>query len=122
MSAALVAMLALQEHLGVVVLALSAFLVDTALTLAARIVRGEHWWMPHVSHAYQRWVRLTGRHLPVTLAYSIWAAFMVATMFVIRGRGTTFIMGVVVASYLAGTVIWLRLQSISRESAGESRE
>lgn len=121
--AALLAMLALQgTPWPLLLLALSAFLVDAALTLAARMVRGEHWWMPHVSHAYQRWVRLSGHHLPVTLAYSIWAAFMVATMFVIRGRGTTFIMGVVVASYLAGAVAWLRLQSISRKSAGESRE
>src|SRR3546814_12342328 len=42
----------------------SAFLVDAALTLAARIFRGERWWTPHVAHAYQRWAKALGRHFP----------------------------------------------------------
>src|SRR3546814_20330036 len=51
----------------------SAFLVDAALTLAARIFRGERWWTPHVAHAYQRWAKGLGRNFPVTFAYAAWA-------------------------------------------------
>ena len=58
---------------ALLVLPLSAFLLDALLTLASRIVRGERWWTAHVGHAYQRWARVVGRHWPVTLAYAMWA-------------------------------------------------
>jgi len=52
-----------------VLLPLSAFLVDASLTLLARILRGEKWWQPHVSHLYQRWVRAGRSHARVTAIY-----------------------------------------------------
>lgn len=60
-----------------------AMLVDSSLTLAWRVRRGERWWQPHVSHAYQRWARAQG-HARVTLAYGLWTAaalgFMLAAL------------------------------------------
>jgi UDP-N-acetylmuramyl pentapeptide phosphotransferase/UDP-N-acetylglucosamine-1-phosphate transferase len=54
-------------------LPLAAFLVDAALTLVARMLRGERWWTPHVQHAYQRWARSNGRHGRVTWAYGLFS-------------------------------------------------
>jgi UDP-N-acetylmuramyl pentapeptide phosphotransferase/UDP-N-acetylglucosamine-1-phosphate transferase len=55
-------------------LPLSAFLVDAALTLGRRIARREQWWAPHTQHAYQRWAAALGTHTPVTFAYAGWTA------------------------------------------------
>jgi UDP-N-acetylmuramyl pentapeptide phosphotransferase/UDP-N-acetylglucosamine-1-phosphate transferase len=55
-------------------LPLSAFLVDSGLTLLRRVVRGERWWAAHAQHAYQRWASRLGNHTPVTLAYAGWCA------------------------------------------------
>src|SRR5690606_9329155 len=64
----------------------SAFFLDASLTLLARILRGERWWMPHVGHLYQHSARVAGRHWPVTLAYAAWAAAAGALACGIRGR------------------------------------
>ena len=53
-------------------LPLTAFLVDSGLTLARRVVRGERWWTSHVQHAYQRWAAGAGTHTPVTIMYAAW--------------------------------------------------
>jgi UDP-N-acetylmuramyl pentapeptide phosphotransferase/UDP-N-acetylglucosamine-1-phosphate transferase len=89
----------------------SAFLVDAFLTLAARILRGERWWTPHVGHAYQRWARTTGRHWPVTLAYSTWAAAGSVLMLAVRDRPVAFIMAAGITWYLGGGIPWLWFQS-----------
>ena len=55
-------------------LPLSAFLVDSGLTLLRRVFRGERWWTAHAQHAYQRWASRLGNHTPVTAAYAGWSA------------------------------------------------
>lgn len=55
-----------------VLLPISAFLLDAGLTLAVRVGRGEKWWTPHVQHVYQRWARRMGGHPPVTFGYGVW--------------------------------------------------
>lgn len=89
----------------------SAFLVDAALTLAARILRGERWWTPHVMHAYQRWANALGSHLPVTFAYAAWAVGGGLLALGIRDLPDAFIMCIGSAWYLGGGILWLRLQS-----------
>jgi UDP-N-acetylmuramyl pentapeptide phosphotransferase/UDP-N-acetylglucosamine-1-phosphate transferase len=59
---------------ALLVLPMSAFLVDASLTLARRILRRETWWSPHTQHAYQRWAAAAGTHIPVTIAYAGWTA------------------------------------------------
>ncbi|MDN5780823.1 MAG: lipopolysaccharide biosynthesis protein, partial [Luteimonas sp.] len=89
----------------------SAFLLDAALTLAARIVRGERWWTPHVGHAYQRWARSTGSHWPVTLAYAAWAIVGSVLAWMSLGWPEASIMAAGSAWYLGGGVLWLWFQS-----------
>ena len=61
-----------------------AFLIDATLTLAARMLRGERWWQPHVQHAYQHWARRSGQHVVVTMAYAGWTLAAVAIMLLAR--------------------------------------
>lgn len=58
-------------------LPLSAFMLDAGLTLSARVLRGERWWLPHVEHVYQRWARRTGSHPAVSAAYALWTLIAV---------------------------------------------
>lgn len=52
-------------------LPLSAFLVDSGLTLLRRVFRKERWWTPHRQHAYQ--VRAaSSSHMIVTFMYAGW--------------------------------------------------
>jgi glycosyltransferase WbpL len=45
------------------------FVLDATVTLNRRILRGERWYSPHRSHAYQRLVRSGWSHPRVTLAF-----------------------------------------------------
>jgi len=49
-------------------LVFSPFIVDASITLAARVFRGERFWMPHKSHYYQRLVQLGWGHRRTVLA------------------------------------------------------
>jgi UDP-N-acetylmuramyl pentapeptide phosphotransferase/UDP-N-acetylglucosamine-1-phosphate transferase len=50
------------------VLVFSPFIVDASITLTARVLRGERFWMPHKTHYYQRVVQLGWGHRRTTLA------------------------------------------------------
>lgn len=89
----------------------SAFLLDAALTLGARMVRGERWWTAHVDHAYQRWADRAGRHWPVTLAYTLWAVAGTGLALWLQGRPIAFIMSAGIAWYLGGGIPWLWFRS-----------
>lgn len=47
---------------------LALFVVDSAITLGRRVVRGERWWEAHRSHAYQRLARRWSSHGRVSAA------------------------------------------------------
>jgi len=57
--------------LAVLLIPLSAFLIDAGLTLAGRILAGERWMQPHTRHLYQRWVKSGHSHVTVTLCYAL---------------------------------------------------
>lgn len=101
-------------------LPLSAFLVDAALTLASRMLRGERWWTPHVQHAYQRWAGRLGRHAPVCMAYAVWTVCTVITMVLVRGAGTR--ASAVVLTAVSATAVmawaWLRRDRAPQEGEG----
>lgn len=105
-------------------LPLSAFLIDTGLTLLGRIRRGEPWWRAHVLHAYQRWVRRCGRHMPVTLAYAGWTIASMALLFaLLRWKvEAPAMLGVCVAWYMTGTGVWWMLQRKRTDAAMENLE
>jgi len=107
--------------LGLMLLPLSAFVIDATLTLGTRMLRGDRWWTPHAEHAYQRWVRRAQGHWAVTLAYAAWTTLAVAVMLAASSTPVAFIMLTVVAWYLTGIGIWWRVR---REGgiAGAHRE
>ncbi len=92
-------------------LPLSAFLVDAGFTLARRVMRSEHWWQPHVQHAYQVWARRSG-HVVVTLAYVAWTLTGLATMTVFRGSSTIFMLAFCLVWYVFAALAWWTLQRL----------
>lgn len=80
-------------------LPLSAFVLDAALTLAGRMLAGERWWQPHTSHLYQRWVKAGRSHVFVTTVYAVFS--FVATILAVCVSSST-------TPWLAGggTVLW----------------
>lgn len=90
-------------------LPLSAFLVDSSLTLARRVLRGEQWWTAHAQHAYQVWARRSG-HAVVTLFYVGWTAVGLALALVLA-RGEVFMAWMVGAVwYGLAALAWVRVQ------------
>jgi Fuc2NAc and GlcNAc transferase len=53
------------------VIVLGGFVYDATFTLARRVMRGERWYKPHRTHAYQRLVQLGFSHQQVTLGYCL---------------------------------------------------
>lgn len=116
--AALIGLLLLdmQGHwraMPVVLLPLSAFLVDAGLTLGARMVRRERWWLPHTGHAYQRWARRIGRHGVVSVAYAAWTLATVVLMWLLGNRAPTGIIAAVGITYALAALLWWRVQGMA---------
>lgn len=88
-------------HAFLLLLPLSAFLVDASLTLASRMLAGERWWQPHTSHLYQRWVKADRNHTFVT---SVYAAFSLAAIILAMflGAFAPLLVG-------GGTLLWFAL-------------
>lgn len=110
--AALLALLLIPapSRLPVLLLPLSAFAVDATLTLALRMVRRERWWQPHTCHAYQRWAHSKGRHDQATWSYAGWTAIAIAVAIAVSGIAPIVMMTVLGVTYLAGAIVWWRLQ------------
>jgi UDP-N-acetylmuramyl pentapeptide phosphotransferase/UDP-N-acetylglucosamine-1-phosphate transferase len=91
-------------------LPLSAFLVDSCLTLLRRILRGERWWSPHAQHAYQRWAARIGTHTAVTLRYAAWTVLAWLAAWWLRSA-TSVQITIFTLGWLATTmVLWIWLQ------------
>jgi len=56
----------------------SAFGIDSALTLAQRILRGRRWWCAHREHTYQWLVRAGLPHWRVSALYALWTVASMA--------------------------------------------
>jgi UDP-N-acetylmuramyl pentapeptide phosphotransferase/UDP-N-acetylglucosamine-1-phosphate transferase len=114
--AALGAWLALRDwaRAPMLLLPLSALLVDASLTLSARMVQRQRWWLPHTQHAYQCWARRIQQHGAVTLAYAGWT--MAATIFMLATSSAdpALIMSTLVATSLGGWLAWAWLRRASR--------
>jgi UDP-N-acetylmuramyl pentapeptide phosphotransferase/UDP-N-acetylglucosamine-1-phosphate transferase len=86
-----------------------AMLVDSGLTLGWRIRRGERWWQPHVSHAYQRWARARG-HARVTVGYALWTAAALGFMLAVLNGAVAVRLAVAAAWALCCLLAWRWLQ------------
>lgn len=114
----------LADHPGAVplwALPVSAFLLDTALTLLGRLRRGERWWEPHTQHAYQAWARRAG-HVRVTLAYGAWTLAAIGLMRPLEDLPVPLTVCAVAAWYMTGLAVWFLLQrrvlATSKETQG----
>ena len=94
-----------------VLLPLSAFLVDAGLTLLRRVLRGERWWTAHTQHAYQVGARQVG-HTIVTSIYVAWTALGLAMASVLASRGADVAVAVGTAWYLAAAFAWWAVQRL----------
>ena len=112
--AALVAMTVLLQpdwvRAPLLLLPLSAFLIDSSLTLLTRMVNRQRWWLPHAEHAYQHWARRLQRHGPVTAAYAGWTLAMILIMLSSNTRGLTVTMVALAVTGLAGLAAWSALR------------
>ncbi|HJP98768.1 MAG TPA: glycosyltransferase family 4 protein [Rhodanobacteraceae bacterium] len=84
----------------------SAFLVDSGLTLARRVLGGQRWYAPHRQHLYQWLVRVKWSHARTDAAYLAWNIAIVAPLAWLavrwRGHGLWFC----IAAYAAAIVVW----------------
>ena len=83
---------------ALLLLPLSAFLLDASLTLGARMLAGERWWQPHTTHLYQRWVKTGRSHVFVTSVYAVFS-FVAIILAVYASSGSPWLAG-------GGTVLW----------------
>jgi Flp pilus assembly protein TadB len=86
------------------------------------MLRGERWWQPHVQHAYQHWARRSGQHVVVTMAYAGWTLAAVAIMLLARTTGIAMMVAIILAWYLVGLIVWVRLQQGHRGIARRGME
>jgi len=88
---------------------LTAFLVDAGFTLAGRILRGERWWTPHVGHLYQRGSRRFG-HTAVTLVYMAFGS--ISILLSVAWPLTTWAATIpmVALTYGVGGMLWVLLR------------
>ena len=103
-------------------LPLSAFLVDTGLTLLRRIVRRERWWAAHVQHAYQRLAVRAGGHLRVTVGYAAWTIASILLMVVVRKTSPGFVSSVVFGWYIVAAALWVLAQRWAGWSDWQDKE
>lgn len=94
----------------------SAFLVDSGLTLARRLLRGERWWTAHTQHLFQVVARRFG-HPKVTLAYAAASVIGGGVAWVNRDRPVAFTVALAVVWYIASAFMWLVLQHLARQGS-----
>lgn len=63
--------------LPMVILVFSVFLIDSGLTLSARVIRGERWYTPHNLHVYQKLIKSGWTHGQVACVYQLTNIFLV---------------------------------------------
>lgn len=102
-------------------LPLSAFLVDSGLTLLRRVVRREHWWTSHAQHAYQRWAAGAGTHTIVTLAYAGWTTIAWMLVWWLRPANTREAGAFCLAWLFVAIVFWGWLQYSHAPERGRLR-
>ncbi|GAB1596156.1 glycosyltransferase family 4 protein [Lysobacter sp. PAGU 2638] len=94
---------------ALMLLPLSAFLVDAGMTLTRRIVRRERWWEAHAQHLYQALARRYG-HGPVTAGYAFVTLAASAVAMLNPSRQPTVTMASVAVWYTGAAVSWLFAQ------------
>lgn len=101
---------------AVILMPLSAFLIDAGLTLLRRMLRRERWWTAHAQHAYQVWARRVG-HTKVTIAYAMHTLAAVLALPILLHARMSFMLCTVAAWYMSGAFLWWWLQRAGSQPA-----
>lgn len=106
----------------VLLLPVSAFLIDASLTLVSRMLAGEKWWQPHTSHLYQCWVKAGRSHAFVTAVYAAFSFVAVILASLLRGAAP-WLAGGGVALWLSIALLgWVRLRRRLIPGKGTERQ
>ena len=92
-------------------LPLSAFLVDAGFTLLARMLSGQRWMEPHTQHVYQRAVQAGASHALVTGMYFVLGLFSITVFNICTNLQPRWEAVVAVAWFVALTLLWLLLRN-----------
>ena len=92
--------------LPVAILLLSVFLVDSSLTLARRVIKGERWYTPHKQHVYQRLIAQGWSHSRVLLVYQAVNLVVVVPAIVLAKEDPVHAWLVTVVEILVMSVAW----------------
>ena len=84
----------------------SAFVVDSGLTLARRLLGGQRWYAPHRQHLYQWLVRVNWSHARTDVAYMIWNLAVVAPLAWLAVHWPARGVWCAVAAYGLAGVVW----------------
>lgn len=84
----------------------SAFLVDSGLTLARRMLGGQRWYAPHRQHLYQWLVRVNWSHARTDVAYMTWNLTVVAPLAWLAVRVPAHGVWCVLAAYALAGAAW----------------
>ena len=84
----------------------SAFLVDSGLTLARRMLAGQRWYAPHRQHLYQWLVQVNWSHARTDVAYMTWNLVAVAPLAWLAARQPVHGGLYLVVAYASAAVIW----------------
>jgi len=84
----------------------SAFLVDSGLTLARRMLAGQRWYAPHRQHLYQWLVRVNWSHARTDVAYMIWNLVAVAPLAWLAARQPLHGGWYFAIAYASAAIIW----------------
>lgn len=96
------------------ILPLCLFLVDAGFTLLRRILRGEQWWAPHVTHLYQMAARRFG-HVVVTMVYAALSGITLSLFFIWPHITLGQSLGVAALVYSLVSMCWFASRSGLRE-------
>jgi len=84
----------------------SAFLVDSALTLASRVLAQKRWYTAHREHLYQWMARAGGSHAKTDGAYVLWNLIIVAPAAWAAVRWPAYGLVMCIAVYATSAGVW----------------
>lgn len=110
--AALVCLASVRTHINwmLLLVPLSAFLVDAGFTLLSRMLSGQRWMEPHTQHLYQRLVKGGASHSLVTGLYFVFGLFSLAVFNACTNLQPRWEAAAAAAWMILATGIWLLLR------------
>ncbi len=89
---------------------LTAFLVDAGFTLLSRMLSGQNWMEPHTQHLYQRAVKRGAGHTSVTGMYFVFGLFSITVFNACTNMQPRWEAAVAVTWIVIATGLWLLLR------------